>query len=415
MNVHGRIVPTTVAVIGAGAAGLAAARTLAQHGVDTLVLEARSRVGGRAYTIRTPEGAFPIELGAEFVHGNCRAMAALVRESATRVMELADSGAGAWEATQAVLEHVDLQAPDCSVDEFLNGVDIPGADQARLLIEGFDAAIAADTSIIGIAHEWRSDANDAQSRPTDGYGKIMEYLASSVRDKIFLDTRVERIAWSRGNVVLHATRYGEPLEIHAKRVIVTVPTGILRDAILFEPELPQAKRNAFDAIAMGPVVKVVLQFRTIFWDAGFFLTPPGSGFPTLWSRLPQRAPLLVAWAGGDAALRLYERFTDPVAAALAACEIVFPKVRVREQLQAAYFHDWQADPYSGGAYSYLRVGGGDARAVAAEPLEDTLYFAGEAVSTDYAGTVSGAVETGVRSAMQAESPLTGITASSDKI
>lgn len=400
MDVHARIVPTSVAVIGAGAAGLAAARTLTQRGVDALVVEARSRVGGRAYTVRTPGGEFPVELGAEFVHGNSPAMAALLRDSLTQTTEV-DSDSEVWNATQAVLDRVDVRARDQSVDAFLNSIEIPGVDQARMLIEGFDAVIASDASIIGIAHEWRSDANDAQSRPADGYGGIIGYLARSVGDRILLDTRVERVAWSRGSVILHAMRYGEPLEIRAKSAIITVPAGVLRDGVLFEPELPKSKRDALDAIAMGPVVKVMLQFRSVFWDDGFFLTPKGCAFPTVWSRWPQRAPILAAWAGGDAVLRLHENFADPIAAAIDACERVFPNTDVRAQLQAAYFHDWQADPYSGGAYSYLRVGGGDARDVLAESLADTLYFAGEAVAANgYGGTVSGALETGLRAAIE---------------
>ena len=407
----------SVAVIGAGAAGLAAARTLTKHGIDTLVLEARSRVGGRAYTLRTLDGAYPIELGAEFVHGNSPAIAALVRESGTLTMDV-NGGSDLWDITEHVLDRVDVKAADQSVDSFLKSVNEPGADLTRMLIEGFDAAITEDASIIAVAQEWRSGANDAQSRPVDGYGELIGYLTEAVSDKIFLDTRVEQIAWKRGHAAIRATRYGEPLEIRANRVIITVPAGVLRDGLVFDPELSREKRDALDAIAMGPVLKVMLHFRSIFWDGDFFQPPGVCGFPTLWSRLPQRVPILAAWAGGDAVLRLHEKFPDPVIAALDACEQVFPQVDVRAQLQAAYVHDWQADPYAGGAYSYLRVGGGNAREVLAAPIEDTLYFAGEAASTDnYAGTVAGALETGERAALAvaAGAPLTEKSLTSDKL
>lgn len=393
MDVHARILPTRVAVVGAGAAGLAAARTLSERGVETLVIEARARVGGRAYTLSTPDGAFPIELGAEFVHGSARVMAALLRDSGTRTMEL-HSVPGVWEAAESVLDRVDVHGTDCSVDAFLKSVSVEGVDQARMLIEGFDAAIAADASIIAIAQEWRSDANDAQSRPVQGYGELMQYLARFASDKLVLDTFVEHIEWSPKRVKLHAKRYGEPLEIHAENAIVTVPAGVLRDRLRFTPALPGEKRAALDAIAMGPVVKVVLHFRSVFWSGGFFQPPPGSAFPTVWSRMPQRAPILVAWAGGDAVHRLYAKHADPIRAAIETCERLFANVDVRAQLQAAYVHDWQADPYAGGAYSYLRVKGGDARRVLAAPLEATLFFAGEAASAGYAGTVSGALESG---------------------
>lgn len=401
-------------MIGAGAAGLAAARTLARRGVDALVLEARSRVGGRAYTLRTPDGVFPIELGAEFVHGRSPAMAALLHESGAQTAEIAGSS-GVWETVEAILDRVDVKAPDRSVDDFLKSVTLPGTDLARMLIEGFDAAITEDASIVAIAQEWRSDASDTQSRPADGYGRITQHLAAHVSDKILFDARVERVTWSPGRVAVRAMRYGEPLEIGAKCAIITVPAGVLRDQIAFDPELPPQKRDALDAIAMGPVVKVVLHFRSVFWDAGFYQAPADCGFPTVWSRLPQRAPILVAWAGGDAALRVHEEFSDPIATAVHTCERVFPNVRIHTQLLGAYAHDWQADPFAGGAYSYLRVGGAGARERLAAPVENTLYFAGEAASNTYAGTVSGALETGEWAAHAAGDLLTGNPSSSDKI
>lgn len=404
MDVRARIVSTDVVVIGAGAAGLAAARTLTQRGVHVLIVEAQARIGGRAYTLRTPDGAFPIELGAEFVHGDSEAMAALLRESDTRTIEV-DSVPGVWEATQAVLDRVDVNGRDSSVDAFLKSVRMEGVDQARMLIEGFDAALTGDASVIAIAREWRSDANHAQSRPLEGYGKLIVHLAAGVSDKLLLDTRVERIAWSPGRVEIHAARYGEPLEIHASRAIVTVPVGVLQEQMQFKPPLPPEKHAALHAIAMGPVVKVALHFRSVFWDEGFFQTPPGCGFPTLWSRMPQHAPILIAWAGGDAVHRLYETNPDPVRAALDACDELFPGVDVRAQLQAAYVHDWQADPYARGAYSYLRVNGGNAREVLRAPVAGTLHFAGEATSSDYDGTVSGALETGEQAAIAVSESL----------
>lgn len=130
---------------------------------------------------------------------------------------------------------------------------------------------------------------------------------------------------------------------------------------------------------MGPVVKVVLSFRSVFWEDGFVQLPPESPFPTLWSRMPQPAPVLAAWAGGDAVRRLYARCADPLGAAIDACSAAFPAADVRAQLQAAYFHDWP-------------------RVRLAQPLADVVFFAGEATSIDYAGTVSGALESGLRAA-----------------
>lgn len=394
MDVHARILPTQAAVIGAGVAGLAAARRLAERGIDVLIVEARRRVGGRAYT-RFQAGA-PLELGAEFVHGRSPAMARLLREAGARTIEV-PSAPGPWETTQQLLAGVDLSAPDRSVEDFLRTAPPDRSHAARTLIEGFDAAIAADASIAAIAQEWRGEVNQEQTRPAGGYGPLVDRLAKNLWHSILLETRVERVDWRRGSVCIHAVRYGEPIEIRAQHAVVTLPLGALRD-LRFVPPLPKQKSRALDGIAMGPVVKVVLVMRSVFWDAGFVQLPPESPFPTLWSQLPQRAPLLVAWAGGDAVRRLYTRVTDPVKAAIDAAQTAFPGADLRAQLQSAHFHDWQADPYSRGAYSYLRVGAAGARRALAEPLDRTLIFAGEATSVDYAGTVSGALESGLRAA-----------------
>jgi monoamine oxidase len=381
------------------------------RGIDTLLLEARGRIGGRAFTKQTSDGAFPIELGAEFAHENNALMAALLHETGAQTVEIGsdeddEDVPDVWAATERVLARVDPHAADCSVDEFLKSLDGSVAAEevakARMLIEGFDAAISDDASVLAIAREWQSDANDRQSRLAFGYAPLMQYLARLIHDRIMLDARVERIEWSRAGVIVHALRYGEHLEIRSRAAIVTVPAGVLYNSgIRFSPPLPAQKRKALAAIAMGPVIKVMLQFRTIFWDDGFFQAPRECGFPTVWSRLPQRAPVLAAWAGGDAAQALRESARDPIAAALDACQAIFPNVGVRAQLAAAHYHDWQADPYALGAYSYLRVDGADARESLGAPLDGVLFFAGEATSGVYAGTVAGALESGARAAAQA--------------
>jgi monoamine oxidase len=289
------------------------------------------------------------------------------------------------------LNRVDLHGPDCSVDEFLQTVESADADKARMLIEGFDAALAADASVIAIAKEWRGSGNDTSGRPAHGYAPIVRHLAQDLADCIRYKTPVREIVWSSKGVHVDG--------IAAAHAIITVPHGVLRErAIRFTPELPTRKQSAIDAIAMGPVTKVLLEFRSVFWEDSFFEVPPGCGFRTVWSRLPERAPVLVAWAGGDAAVDLARSTSDPIAAALDTCARLFPTVDIRSNLVRAYHHDWQADPYACGAYSYLRVNGGDARERLAEPVEGRLFFAGEATASQDAGTVSGALDSGYRAA-----------------
>jgi monoamine oxidase len=173
--------------------------------------------------------------------------------------------------------------------------------------------------------------------------------------------------------------------------------------------LPAEKCKAIEAIAMGPVIKVDLEFRSRFWDrldggryadASFFRART-SRIQTIWTRLPQRSPILVAWAGGGAAQRLIDERADPIRTALEACATLFPSVDILEELRNAYYHDWQADPFSCGAYSFLRVGGTGARESLADSIAETLFFAGEATSSDDSGTVAGALASGYRAADEA--------------
>jgi monoamine oxidase len=394
-------VDVDVAVIGAGAAGLAAARSLRELGADVLVVEGQNRVGGRAYTMHSRSGNFPVELGAEFIHGKAPATMQLLHEAGTGTLEIGESPPGVWEATERVLRRVDVNAADCSVDEFLKRIASPDAAQARMLIQGFDAAITSDASIVAIANEWLGPANDTHARPAAGYGALMEHLAHGLRERILLNTPVKRIGWSPAGVNIDAVRDGNPVQIHARAAIVTLPISLLREnAVQFDPPLPEEKQRAIDAIGMGPVVKVVLEFRSVFWDQTFWQTPHACGFRTVWSRMPQRAPLLVAWAGGDAAQELMATDRDPVEEAIGTCEQLFADTDVRSELISPYRHDWENDPFARGAYSYLRVNGKDARERLALPVGAVLYFAGEATCAHDAGTVAGALQSGYRAAQE---------------
>jgi monoamine oxidase len=414
---------TDVAIIGAGAAGLAAARQLQEQGVDFLVLEARERIGGRAFTLQSFDRSIPVELGAEFIHGRPRSTLRLMQECGEGRMDTGsqffhmrhrhfEEAWDVWEWAERLLRRVDVRGRDLSIEAFLdsiprNEISEEQRDAVRSLVEGFDAAITTDASAIGIANEWRSGENDVSFRPINGYAPILNHLARFSAEHILLRTRVDQIHWSLRRVRIRATRSQEPLTVHARRAIVTLPIGVLQaQPSMFAPQLPTTTQTAIDAIAMGPVVKVVLEFRTPFWervengryhDAAFFHAP-ACQVRTLWTRSPARTPLLVAWAGGGAAQRIIELGADPIRTALETCRTLFPAADADTDLRNAYYHDWHADPFSRGAYSYLRVGGGDARARLSAPVEETLFFAGEATWAQDAGTVAGALESGYRAA-----------------
>ncbi|HUQ50753.1 MAG TPA: FAD-dependent oxidoreductase, partial [Gammaproteobacteria bacterium] len=135
---------------------------------------------------------------------------------------------------------------------------------------------------------------------------------------------------------------------------------------------------------------------------------PRASFPTFWTMLPVRAPLLAAWAAGAAAARLAGASEGKLVRTALACltKLFAGSERCLADFQGAYLHDWQADPFACGAYSYLVAGGGNARELLARPLKNTLFFAGEAAETGgESGTVAGALESGKRAAQQLLAPL----------
>jgi monoamine oxidase len=426
-----------VVVIGAGAAGLAAARALAAQSANVIVLEARDRIGGRVWTRTVPEMQTPAEFGAEFIHGPARETIALLRAIGSRAVSFAGEtwiseadGGLRREGDEAefdghILEDASELAVDESVDDYLrrfggNASKRVWVNAARAFVEGFEAADPAIASVKSIADELRSGTDDTIARPLSGYAGIFELLhrecvESGVR--FSLSTIVSHISWKRGEVSVGYIRDGTSETVRARAVVVTLPVGVLRhngdeSAVAFDPELPKSHRDALDAIEMGHVVKVVLCFDSPFWthvnagryrDATFFrgAALPFTGF---WTQVPLQSGLVVAWAGGPKATAL-SKITDDERIDLALRG--FGRLFDAEELARARFagaltHDWQRDPFARGAYSYVLVGGGDARLRLGAPVEDTLFFAGEACSIDgQGGTVNGALQTGERAAAEA--------------
>jgi monoamine oxidase len=420
---------TDVVIIGAGAAGLSAARALAQAGLSVELLEARDRVGGRILTV-PDAGGYPLELGAEFVHGEPPVTLALAREAGASMVaaetshwQLRDGGLApaddVLEAAQRLMRRAESAGEDLSVNAFLarlaGDTSLGRAvEWARMIVEGFDAADPARASLKAITGEWTGGAGvrASQARPAGGYGRLISHLATVIAEggvRLQLDTTVQAVSWNPDEVAVEAVRSGSPYRARARRAVVTLPLGVLQatvgepGAVRFTPPL-ERKRRALDHLLMGPVLKVVLRFREAFWEtvaggryrnAGFFhLT--GYDVPTFWTALPERVPILTAWTGGPRAARL-STLDDAaiVQAALAGVEALFGGIAVRDQLVEARTHNWQRDPFARGAYSYVTVGGMGAPAALAAPLVDTLFFAGEA--TDDAGelgTVAAALASG---------------------
>ncbi len=421
-------------IVGAGAAGLVAAAELSKQRSAVCLLEARDRVGGRMFTRREPGIVLPVELGAEFIHGRSPATLAWLAKANTAIV---DSVGERWtlcdckpEPANNLFGHMkrglpNLKRPrkDLPFGEFLDTVarrklSSAARQLARALVEGFDAADATRVSTWSILDEWggNSSADSPTFRPLGGYASLVNALACALdadRVQLHLNTVVHTIHWQRGRVTIEASRHGQPCKVQGKRAIITLPIGVLQlpahaaGAVRFVPDA--RKQQALAGLAPGPVIKVALHFRKPFWEEiddgryrnGVFFRAPAAPFPTFWSAVPLRGSLLNAWAGGAKAKSLSGRNEAELAgAALDSLQSMFGrKVRVRGLLERAYLHDWQADPFARGAYSFVLAGGTGARKALATPVQNTLFFAGEAADTQgESGTVAGALQSGTRAA-----------------
>ena len=398
-------VQVDVLVIGAGAAGLAAADALARAGRSVLVVEARDRIGGRCLTHRLPGVPVPVELGAEFIHGRPEATLSLLKRAnvpavdSTRTQRIALDGRLQDINIFAQAQRVARRAPkgkDHSFRAFLARQRLPKLTRtlATMMVQGFDAADPALASAREIVEEWSGGGlGVSQPRPQGGYGPLLEFLSREIT--VQLQTEVREVRWKRGSVELRGTFRGELWSAWAPRAVITVPIGVL-------PSLVREKRHALAKLESGPVVRVAMAFREAFWEKQHpgvaFFHSPNAPFPTFWTPLPMHAPLLTCWAGGPKASRLTGSSEKTLLKhALASVRSVLGNF---EEPRAYLMHDWQADPFARGGYSYVKVGGTGAREELAAPLEETLYFAGEATDTEQSGTVGGALASGQRAARE---------------
>ncbi|HJW95127.1 MAG TPA: NAD(P)/FAD-dependent oxidoreductase [Thermoanaerobaculia bacterium] len=393
-----------VIIIGAGAAGLAVARELAGHRIA--ILEARDRIGGRIHTLHPADLALPIELGAEFIHGDAEATFNVVDNAALLAYELPDdhwwSDDGAWKEID-FWEDLDrlfakIGKREQSFDAFLRTqrVDARLRELACGFVEGFHAAHA--NLIDARAVEALDDMH--QYRIASGYDSLIAWLRAGVADlhALRLGTTVSEIRWKRGGVEVVTNKE----TLRARAAIITVPLGVLKaGSIRFTPELKE-KQHAIDRLEVGHVVKIVFRFREPFWKPHInFVHSIDRFMPTWWTCAPARAPLLTGWCGGHAADALAAE-SDPVDRALDSMARIFGTRRstIDRLLIGTFTHDWQHDPFSRGAYSYSGVGGIDAQKELAKPLQSTLFFAGEATNGEQTGTVAGAIVSGQRAAKQ---------------
>jgi monoamine oxidase len=416
-----------VLIIGAGMAGLTAARTLAEAGLRVLVLEAQDRIGGRILTQRV--GDEVVELGAEFIHGRPPELWDLVKEAGLTVRErdgsqvcfedgaLKKCGEEVDEASQPLEDLKGFRGEDISFAEYIDRKQLPDKERTEIVgyVEGFNAADHRQMSAAALAVQQKAeDAIDGDRlyHLVGGYDQLPQYLGSRIAEaggEIRLNTAVQQVRWRPGHVEA-VTSNGS---FTAQRAIVAVPLGVLQSRRISITPAPEAVLAAAAQLRMGNVRRFTLLFRERFWrrlapqpalaDLSFLFAFDQMP-PVWWTPRPEPGNSLTGWVGGPRSAVLAE--VDNAELGRKACATLahifsLSAEQLQHQLLGCYSHDWQNDPFTLGAYSYVATGGLNASSKMTEPLSSTLYFAGEHTDiTGHWGTVHAAMRSGLRAATQ---------------
>jgi monoamine oxidase len=327
-----------------------------------------------------------------------------------------------WPRFARILERADTKQGDLSAAEFLQQAALAPEDEQlfRLVVEGFHAAPLHDISIVSLCNVSSQDADDnEQARVLGGYENLVNKLEENLPPKltrIHLDSVAREVRVKARNVVtVRCDVAGSSTEFHARSALIAVPHSALREAsgkpnLVFTPDISDYRR-ILEGIGAAQALKVILCFRAPFWDQHKFpdlefLHTEELPFQTFWLTTPNAQHgfcQFTAWSAGTRAqsfLRLTPR--ELVAYALDTLVTVLGAApqRAREVFAGGHCHDFDSDPFSLGAYCYLRPHAADAPKRLSEPIADTLFFAGEATDPDNFGTVAGAIASGERAARQ---------------
>jgi monoamine oxidase len=397
-----------VAVIGAGAAGIGAARRLAAAGrVSVLVLEARDRVGGRVHTV-APTG-FALDRGAEWLHSADRNPLTATAEQlgfgvyrrppewTTRLSRSGETkeAEADWLAAREAHRRRLADAARRDEDGRLADVLIPGGRWNALLDATSSWANGAELDRVSIKDYLRYEDSGVNFRLREGYGRLYERLAEGL--PVVLETPVARIGHD-GRAIRVETARGT---LTAARAIVTVPTSIIAEERLrFDPPLP-AKVAAAAGLPLGLADKAFLSFAGSADDIGeetFLVGSTTRRETASYQVRPFGRPAIYCFFGGRWALAM-EAEGPAAMAAFAIDEVVrILGSDVRRRLAPLATTAWAQDPWARGSYSYAQPGHAEDRAVLAAPVDDRLYFAGEAASPNFFSTAHGAWISGVAAA-----------------